>query len=92
MPKGTVAITPQTTIKAQKPNASGPQDRPTEATVFELRSGTADSDRVYFFRANSAADMQDWIVKLRGVRAYAGSQQARAATDTAFSGWMLKLV
>ena len=32
----------------------------------------------------------DWVVKLRGVKAYANTQNARQATDTAFSSYMLK--
>lgn len=92
MAKGIINITQQTTISAQRPDSSSPQDRPTESTVFELRSNVADKDRVYYFRTSSPGEMLDWMVNLRGVRAYAGSKQAREATDTAFSGYMLKQV
>eukprot|EP01052_Picozoa_sp_SAG31_P010906 SAG31_NODE_607_length_13606_cov_11.366699_2_plen_307_part_00 len=84
VPQGSIAIKPSTQI-ACAPERPGPQDERRD-TVFELRT----DDRIYYFASETSADMVHWLVALRGVRTFAGSQEGQQAVVALRTGYLLK--
>ena len=89
VPKGIISITPDVQISCATSlgiKGEAVQDRMIEGNGFVVRSTEG---RDYHFRTDTSEALVDWIVNLRGVRAYSNTQNARHATDIAFSGAFL---